>query len=494
MAKSADRLFHLTVAAFAGVLTVLSTITAWEQHQPGRFRQWLGHLPQPAWLQGWNALPPHAPATPSGETSPSGTAATDHATHSANTASPLAAPASPRPQNDLAQIRIINRGASAATVEHVRNLIQQNNLPGLVSGVLNEHLRGPVQLYLAQTAGEYKSVLASLGVSPEDAARFTRDTGGFTQDSTVVVPLYQNTTDPDLVNTLAHELTHVYLNQNVGDLPSWIDEGLAVYVGMSAQRKVQDPVAYEGYAKQAAEDVISAAAQGKLVPLTADESAVLSGGQPYDLELQDWMAVADLIRTHGSASVHRFLQAVAGGTSAGAAFRNAFGEDEATLNRSLENLLTQAAKASDHGVDITVVIDSGYTGELQVLQHGSQLWRGIAAAQGRHRITVLPDGSIVADLRLTSKTQDSQPADAQTLYIDLDPAHSLTYQGQRVDDCGFAIDVHHGIYAFVNSWVTTAKGKSTYLDTPSLFGVHIVQVQDRAPSPLEWLWTSSGAQ
>jgi hypothetical protein len=489
LSKPSDRLFHLTLTAFAGVLTVISGVTVWTQHEPGRLRQWMAQWPEPAWLQRWDLIPQHPVANRRQQPLPS-PPVDQNVQHNKSTPSQPESPAPSRPQSDAAQVKVIGRGVPSATIRHVQDLLQREAVPSLVAGIVSAHLREPVHLYLAQTAADYKSVLSSLGVSPEAAARFSRDTGGFTQDSTIVVPMYQNEDDADLINTLAHELTHVYLNQNVGELPSWIDEGLAVYAGMEAQKKLQDPVAYDGYVKRAADSVIDAAASGSLIPLTADESQVLAGGQPYDLELQDWIAVADLFWTQGAGKVHKYLAEVAGGQLPEHAFSAVFGMSENAFNQRLTQLLLQAATAADDGVNVALSVDGSYAGALQVLQHGSQTWRGIAAEPGTHRIAVLPDGTVTSDLRQVSKTQDSQPADRQTLYIDLDPASPLTYQGQKVDDCGFAVDVRHGVYAFVNSWITVANGKSVYLDTPVLFGVRITAVQDRSPNPLQWLWNS----
>ncbi|WP_026973736.1 hypothetical protein [Alicyclobacillus contaminans] len=474
MARRADKWFHLNISVIGLTLTLLASATLWYEHNPQQMHRVLRALMQLS----------RNPVQPT-ENRVSGTPAPPVSNHTTELPTNPAAdkPAKPSgPVNASTDVQVTAYGhdVPTATTALVKQLLNQGHVVDTVTRTLKMGTNGTVHIYLAQTATDYKNLLKSLGVSVTDAQRYSQDTGGFTMDRDIVIPMYQNTGTPDLVNTLAHELTHAVLNANVDHLSSWMNEGLAVYNGMLVQKQHQDAVAYGGYARQMAESVIQAADSGNLLPLADDESKVLSGNTSYDLELQDWLAVSWLVHTDGLSSIAVFLGEVKNGRSEAAAFQNVFHISEETLNSTLANLLKDAARQPDDGVNVQLTVDKQFHGDIRVLQHGTNIWHGTDLKPGLNRFSVLADGQLTGTTGVDQAVQDKNPADDITLYIDLNSDTPLVYHQQNVNYCGFAIDYHYGMYGFVNAWVTYDNGKSEYIDTPSLFGVTVNQVTERA--------------
>lgn len=473
MARRSDKWFHLTISAFAIALTAVASGTLVYEHNPEQVQSWihaLSHMKSAQSPSSDHRSEP--PADTSHRVQPT------NATVSSNGTTPL-----PTPHVDAAEavhVTAYGHDVPVGKVKSVNQLLSDYHIVDTVFRTLQMSTSGPVHIYLAQNATDYKDALNSLGVSVQDAQRYSQDTGGFTMGRDIVVPLYQNTSNADLANTLAHELTHAflnaYLNANVDNLPSWVNEGLAVYNGMKVQAKVENPVSYGGYARQMAESVMKAAVSGNLVPLAKDEAQVLAGNASYDLELQDWLAISYLAHQHGEASLAKYLQAMKQGMSSDAAFQAAFGGTPAALNSTLSSLLKQAGRTSDDGVAVTVKANPSFQGYIRVLQHGNTVWHGVKMSAGQEQLMVLPNGTLQGNGKAEDTTQDKNPPDDITTYMDLDPDKPLYYNGKAVSYCGFALDYHYGMYGFVNAWVTLNDGKSIYLEDPSLFGVTVTSV------------------
>jgi hypothetical protein len=478
MSKPSDRLFHLIVSVFALTLTVVSGMTVLYQRHPDEVRSWMKPLQQAPWLSrlsGMNLFNDVAqPAGPSqGHTSP-----VTPATQTGNSTPFIAA-------DNASLVRLTAYGSDvpAGELQSAKDLLTKYAIPDVISKSIRMNLSKPVQVYIAQNATDYKNVLSFLGLSVSEAQRFSQDTGGFTQGNDIVIPLYQNKTTADLANTLAHELTHAFLNANVGDtLPSWVNEGTAVMLGMEFQQLTSDSeVSYEGYARQMEESVLDATRADKLIPLTGDESKVLAGDADYDLELQDWLAVRALVQDHGLNGLASYLGRLAQNMPESKAFTQTFGQSSDTFNAKFTNLLKQSADVQDGGVQVTMQVPSTYKGLVRVLQHGSQNWVGFRPAPGSLSFTLSPSGDLSGQAPIHT-VMDSSPPDGTTTYIDLDSDSALTYNGQAVSNCGFAIDYHYGTYAFVNAWITDKDGKSVYIQEPKLFGITLTNVKETAPN------------
>ncbi|MBX5436959.1 MAG: hypothetical protein IRZ33_07055 [Alicyclobacillaceae bacterium] len=505
MVRRRDQTFHLMMATFFLILTAVSSLTTLYETNTGGFRAWLDQRirldASTAGLPLWSALdrlsrfrselPRHrlnalgTGAQP--RTAPFGAG---HYAAIANTGgllgkwtSLLSAPGAAATNSVSLQaggMRLEISGVSNKSgVNQVRTLLSQNHLADLVSHNLRMQAVQPVHIYVAQTAEGYARALQTIGISKSQAQSLSQDTGGFTQGNTVIIALYQNQRTADLANTLAHELTHILINQNVGHLPSWINEGLAVFNGMAGQSAVQGPVAYAGYARQIAESVLDAAADGDIAPLADDESKVLSGNRSYDLELQDWLAVTYLMRTHGYSAFTDYFRRIRFGVPNSAAFYASFGETPQQFNREFTGWLKSAVNSKDKGFSLQLSVAPSFRGTMQILQHNAHVWRAFTLQPGERQVSVAPDGSVsgVANGGM-HLIRDNNPPDDSTVQLVLKPAGPLTYHGRRVKECGFDVDYHYGMYAFANTWVTLENGQQLYLDAPALFGVSLLRLSE----------------
>lgn len=471
MGNRSDRVFHLSIAGIAIALTMVSGLSVVNQWDLQWLQTWIRRLPTLTEQRLMHSRLLNSSVVPIEQTNSGSDIAGMPAYHEKDNAS-------------LVKVVAATPTVPESSLVTVRQLLQRYNIVSTDSEQLQMNLSTPVTIYVAQTPADYDRALANLGLSPEQAKQLTMDTGGFTQDSDIVIPMFQNTDAPDLANTLAHELTHAILNQNTGSIPSWINEGLAVHDGMLIQARVEDPVAYAGYERQMAESVIAAELADKLLPLTGDENKVLADNAPYDLELQDWLAVSDLLINAGYPAMRDYLYRINEGESDDTAFFRSFGEIETTFNANFTDLLSDMGKQADEGVTLQLYIPASYQGYIRILQHGKQTWQGFQTSPGPVTVRIKPDGSIQGPKNLTDPTYDSTPPDNDTLYVNLDPLHTLTYEGQSVQDAGFAFDYHYGMYSFVNTWITTENGKSTYGVTPELFGVRVTAISGDGSNPL----------
>ncbi len=465
MAKHRDRAFYLTVSVFA---LCMAAAGAWA----------IVHNDQSSMQQSNRTVSrTKQPDTASKVTQPkkrSSQAAKPLPT--AGNETPGASPA-PTTSTGSGLVQVVPYGSNVPqqAVEHTKQLLSQYNVVQWDGHRLQMQLSRPITIELVEDKQNYGKALQQLGIDPSQLNSLTQDTGGFTVDQTIVIPMYQNKSDPDLLNTLAHEITHAYINESGLNLPSWVNEGLAVTDGMNMQRRAESDVVYQGYARQMAENVIQAAANGKLIPLSQNENTVLSDSATYDVELQDWLAVTMLLQKNGMSPFTDYFSLMKVGTPESTAFKAAFGETEATVNQDLTAELNTAVQQQDSGVGITMSIPSGFKGTIHVLPRGSQTWQGFAAQPGTVQFNVLPNGKITGISSPMTQTPDSQSPDNETVYIDVS-ANGLKYNGQAVNSFGYAIDVHYGLYAFINSWISLQSGQTVYLTSPTVLGVQLENV------------------
>ncbi|MBX6395668.1 MAG: hypothetical protein IRY98_08100 [Alicyclobacillaceae bacterium] len=212
-----------------------------------------------------------------------------------------------RTTNVSAGIQVLSgdRGVSGNTVETAARLIKEISLPVLQRQLGDQPADARIVLF--STRRTYAEALLQAGVQPNMLPHIVSHTGGVTVGNDVWIPLYALQDESDLADVLTHELTHVVLNQmGIGDqLPTWINEGVAWLNGREAQsRLAPDKVAAEDEAF--AQQIRQAAAEGKLVPLSAGEDEILRA--PYNVEWEDYLAVQHLIQQGGLESFQAFLR------------------------------------------------------------------------------------------------------------------------------------------------------------------------------------------
>ncbi|MFB5192863.1 hypothetical protein [Alicyclobacillus fastidiosus] len=464
MKKSPDKVFHLSIAIIAMFVTLVSLLSMIYERIPPSLSQILSVS------RVWSAL--HAKSPWLGGTAQTLVSKSGDASGGAGNTGTETTKANQALLNKV-NVEAVGKGATPEDVANAKRILAQVDAPALIQNTVQLPLKEPITIELIGNTTAYAGALKSLGVSPSQATNLSMDTGGFTQNSTILIPLSQNKDNADLANTLTHEMTHAIFNQNISYLPSWINEGIAVTMGMTGQKAVENATVYSAYERQLAESIVDVAGQNQLQPLADDESVILSGETSYDYELQDWLAVRDLISEHGVAAIDRYLSLMSHHADASQAFTVAFGEKEDVFNQHLTNLLKAAAASKDEGATFGLTIGSQFKGSIDFLQHGKTEWEGVQAKPGSYQITVQQDGRLEGALPAVAPISDVDPSDANTLYISLTPKGALNWQGHKVTDCGFAFDVRDGLYSFSDAWISLANGQTVYQSTPTLFGVSI---------------------
>lgn len=195
-----------------------------------------------------------------------------------------------------------------SALDKVCSLIQKYSLSTLknYAGITPQ---GDVHLVLFSSEATYRNALSQAKVDPEVLDSILAVTSGLTVGDTVWIPLYRLNDDIDLTNDLSHELFHAFSNiEGYGlDLPVWVSEGMAWRIALLSQDMIsteQTDYTMSYYE----EGVYEAARSGKLLPLTATDTELLSAG--YNVQYQYFLAVNELIHTHGQDTFLNFMRNV----------------------------------------------------------------------------------------------------------------------------------------------------------------------------------------
>ena len=164
-----------------------------------------------------------------------------------------------------------------------------------------------IQVVLFSSPKTYANALVQANIDPSSIQSIVADTGGLTVNTTIWIPLYNLADNSDLSNVLSHELFHACASsQGFGDqLPTWLNEGTAWRIGLTAMQKV-DPQKTSLEMATLEVDVRNAAKSGILLPLTASEKDILNA--QYNVEYEDFMAVEQLVKQFGTSSYKTFIQ------------------------------------------------------------------------------------------------------------------------------------------------------------------------------------------
>jgi hypothetical protein len=216
-----------------------------------------------------------------------------------------------------------------------------------------------IRIYVFETASQYRAFVA-------ESAPFEGSDGVYSAAG-IVATHAQHRSTGYFILVLLHETTHAFMDRHVTragvQLPRWLDEGLAEYVGMSdiKDRKIvpgghakrQELIAVNGMpglwqteSKVRADQAKRAQRQKKALTL---EELVSAGpetfyGKDYDLYYsQGWLAVHFL--RHGrpewaDGAFPKFLLYAAEGYPADQALRTAYGSDASELEAAYQRYVT----------------------------------------------------------------------------------------------------------------------------------------------------------
>ena len=225
------------------------------------------------------------------------------------------------PVYGVAGVRMQIAGASAVQ-PMILHLARTVSVPQ-IERALGMKFQAPVSIQLFTTKASYDAALVAMGVTGAQAGVMVDRTGGIEAGSSVYLPLFNDPGRYALANVLTHELTHVLFYQNSlsNILPTWMNEGTAWYEGLTAQR-AQSPAAADALLELGLRGVAAAQASAAELPLQSSEAQLLRA--PYDVEIQDFEAVALLVRWDGLAHYAAFLRQAAR-LGVDGAFRHAYG-------------------------------------------------------------------------------------------------------------------------------------------------------------------------
>ncbi len=232
-------------------------------------------------------------------------------------------------------------GVSQSVVSGAGQIIQSISLPTLQAKIGRSPSQS-IDIVLFSTPRSYAAELEKAGVAPGSISSFVNNTGGITVNSDIWIPLYALQDKADLADVLTHELTHVVFNQmGIGqELPTWLNEGTAWYDGLSAQAGV-DAAGTQAQISALQASVLQAVAYRQSLPLTANESQILNA--PYNVEFEDYMAVQNLLKSHGAAAFKTFISHSAAQGVSGS-FASQFGVSMNAYAQSFYASLQQSAQ------------------------------------------------------------------------------------------------------------------------------------------------------
>ena len=161
------------------------------------------------------------------------------------------------------------------------------------------------------------------------------------------------------IDGMVHEMTHLLLDEAIDSplarVPSWLNEGLAMYFESSSQGRQRT--------------VDRAAREGRLMPL---RSMTAVPGRPVDVALfysQAWSIVKHMMDVHGEERMAALLQAINGGSRTYVAVTEVYGmtleelqeEWQASLFGGAAPVVVQAPDTSIPGAAAPVVVQSSDT-------------------------------------------------------------------------------------------------------------------------------------
>ncbi len=199
-----------------------------------------------------------------------------------------------------------DHSVESSSIAQVLRILHTQSLPQ-VEKSLALSFQQPISVYLFGSRNGYLSGLEHWGIRQTVAATMVNRTNGVANGSVVYIPLYANTLKGSLYNVLTHELTHVIFNQNqiARSIPTWINEGVAWMEGLQTQADVAKRSEMM-LVKRGEAQVLAAFGNHEGVSLTSGENAMLQA--PYDVELEDYMAVTKLVHTFGWKNMVHFMK------------------------------------------------------------------------------------------------------------------------------------------------------------------------------------------
>ncbi|ATY86046.1 hypothetical protein CVV65_14825 [Kyrpidia spormannii] len=381
---------------------------------------------------------------------------------------------------NLIDVQSAEPGVTIGQVNKIRALIQDAGIYDRLRQDLPGDFTQPVHIHLVITKDGFSKALAAAGMSPDQVETFSDITSGAAFGNEIYLPLYVVADDAQIANVLAHELTHVYLDQNgLGNrIPVWFNEGLAWHEGLAAQGKFQAPVVLDGWKKRIEAAIIDGRQKGLLGPLTGITEDLILHTPAYNPEWQGYVALEHLAQGHWD-RVREYLTAVKNGTPEQVAFSRVFGQTESAFSDEMDRRLDQEASQPDPGVTVVLNVLPGFSGSLGVLPKGTDVWDKSRVTPGSYQVTVTSDGTI-SGLGNSQIFYTVAGADPNTMFIGVQP--DGTGPGGVGQEGGFAVSYAFGRYFYQNAWSRTIGDVPSFSQTDTILGVQLQDIQSGLPS------------
>lgn len=378
----------------------------------------------------------------------------------------------------LLEVKGAEAGVPADQIERVRRLLARSGVMDHLTSDLPGSLREPVRIYLVSTPEGFRRALVQAGLPPEQANLFASLTSGASLGNDIYIPLYAAAEDAHLANVLAHELTHVFLDQTGAGqaIPVWMHEGLAWWEGLKAQSRFEPAVVSKGWPQRLEAAIIDGQRRGVLIPLPDVTQDSILGISRYNPEWQGYVAV-ERLAGGGWDRIRRYIAAARDGVPD--AFVRAFGMTEEAFDRQLREWLEQQGRRADAGVRLTLQVEPGFSGNIGFMAHGSDHWLMFRLAPGTYQVEILPDGSVTG-LSGGRTVRTANGADPNTMFIGIQPDRPGS--GDAVEG-GFAISYAYGRYFYQNAWTRKAGEGPKFNREDRVLGVRLVDIQPEEAGP-----------
>jgi hypothetical protein len=387
--------------------------------------------------------------------------------------------------NDDISVEVFNGdgNVSAQKIQQVKRLISDRDILDRISEDYQISFHQPIGIYLAADKAGYQQLFLNRGLSAEEAAKIAKGSDGMTIGNVIYLPLNEFPEDNALAGVLAHELVHVMFNQyRLKNMPSWVNEGLAWHTQLKVEQQGQPSVVREGTEMELTHSILKAKEADELIGLIDDYQVTLdklAAGPDYNIEIQDWVAVEQLIGEYGMDAMLSYVNRIR--ESDNQPFQTTFGISpqafEQQLNARLQTQIQAARKLNEQGVRIILEVTEEFQGELAVQPLNQRNVKMYRLQPGRYTAVIMPNGS-VSGLGLESPARYTGNEEPDVMYVMIRPSGSSMVNGHSVRLAGFVIRHEYGKYYLMNGWIKYQNGSIEYLDTDALLGVKIADIAE----------------
>lgn len=370
-------------------------------------------------------------------------------------------------------------GVTAEQVAQVQKILEGDHLLQTVSNEFGFPYRDTVHVLLASGDEGYRKLLARDGKSQDTLDREVKYTDATVYRNNISINLAKRKTEREVQSTLAHELTHILFNQNNLRVPSWVNEGLAVRMGIEEEGRGLPPLVQAGEQQRITSHVLKNKDEQKWLELIINNlDTIHTMSTTYNVEWLDYLAMQDLVEQQGEEKVREYLQKCARAEGKGKVdpFAAVFGLNQDQYEMQVNAKLAEELEQPDKGVTISFHVTETNPGKLLVRQAGASEYNVMPLTPGDHRVTVRPDNSVegLPVIRTYKGKAESKP---NVLFFMVLLEKPMEIDGKKVKTYGYAIARNYGRYYYMNSFLNEEGGASNTHHDLQLPGIFVTDVE-----------------